>query len=66
MTGYILLALAGYGLSLLNNAWLAANLPAKLTANTLVMTAFLLAIAFLEKNKIKQLLKSLPKSARPK
>ncbi|MFZ4425886.1 MAG: lipopolysaccharide biosynthesis protein [Saprospiraceae bacterium] len=66
MTGYILLALAGYGLSLLNNAWLAANLPAKLTANTLVMTAFLLAVAFLEKNKIKQLLKSLPKSARPK
>jgi O-antigen/teichoic acid export membrane protein len=66
MAIYVLLALAGYGLSLANNTWLAANLPAKLTANTGVLTAVLLAIAFLEKNTIKHLMKSTPGRTIPK
>ena len=57
MTTYILLALVGYGLSLLNSIWLDGRLLAKLAANTGIFLLFVSIVALLERKTIKTLIR---------
>ena len=62
MTAYILLALAGYGLGLLNNGWFEGRLFAKLSANTGVFIIFSMAVALLERKTIQAFFRGQPPS----
>lgn len=57
MTAYVLLALAGYGLSLFNGSWFEGRLLAKLFANTGVLLLYAVLIMLLERKSIQAFLR---------